>query len=74
MAAEAMAMSGQSPDSGAYEYLLNEAQMILLCMLADSGKGMDVRAEIIAIVKAWGRVAEFSRAQRRRSYGASMMI
>jgi hypothetical protein len=39
-------------------YLINEAQMLLLCMKLDpkeAGKAEAVRDEIIAIVKAWAR-------------------
>lgn len=40
------------------EYHLNEAQALLLCMLADSKEAKQadaVRGEIIAVVKAWRR-------------------
>jgi hypothetical protein len=40
------------------EYLLNEAQMLLVTMLApteDAPKAADARAEMIAIIKAWRR-------------------
>jgi len=37
------------------EYLINEAQMLLLTMKADTEAGQRARAEIIAVVKAWKR-------------------
>lgn len=37
------------------EYRLNEAQAILLGMLADTSKAKEMRSEIIEIVKAWRR-------------------
>jgi hypothetical protein len=37
------------------EYLINEAQMLLLAMKAETNAGERVRAEMIAIIKAWKR-------------------
>jgi hypothetical protein len=39
-------------------YLLNESQMLLLCMKADAkeaARADDFRAEIIEVVRAWAR-------------------
>jgi hypothetical protein len=37
------------------EYLINEAQMLLLAMKADTEKAKQARSEIIEVVKAWHR-------------------
>jgi hypothetical protein len=37
------------------EYWLNEAQTLLLCLLADTKVAADVRHEVVKIVLAWRR-------------------
>ena len=48
------------------EYYINEAQTLLICMLADTDKAKVVRGEIIEIVNAWwrGKLAPRSAAPR----------
>lgn len=56
------------------EYLINEDNLLLLAMQADTAPAACARAEMIAIVKAWKRGRLLSQAETptlRKLYGAS---